>query len=136
MGRRCDERGRPLARSPGDAIIWHLTQPPSGGLKKRLDDQLQFLAETMRRFNAQTARYLREELQCQQLINAGNWKTVNPIRLNDVERWTYAANEVMAVNRYYDTVHLGPERAWRVNKGDRFQSMSRSCSILALYRST
>jgi hypothetical protein len=108
----------------GIHIIWHLTQPASGGFKKRLDDQLQFLAETMRHFNAETARYLREELQCKSLINAGNWTTADNIRLNDVERWSYTANEVMAVNRYYDPIHMGPDSVWRINKGDRFHNQS------------
>ena len=57
--------------------------PRSGGFKKRLDDQLQFFAETMYRFNAEIARYLHEDLGCKQLINAGNWKTVDSIRLNE-----------------------------------------------------
>ena len=30
----------------------------------------------------------------------------------------------MAVNRYYSPVHIGPERGWRINKGDRFQNFS------------
>ena len=65
----------------GIQIIWNLTQPRSGGVKKRLDDQLQFFAETMYRFNKEMARYLREDLGCKQLINAGNWKTANSMRL-------------------------------------------------------
>ena len=78
----------------------------------------------MYRFNAEIGRYLREELGCLQLINAGNWKTADSIRLNDVERWSYTANEVLAVNRYYSPVHIGPDRGWRINKGDRFQNVS------------
>ena len=78
----------------------------------------------MHRFNAETARYLREELHCKTLINASNWKTVNDIRLNDAERWSYTANEVMAVNRYYEPIHMGPDKAWRINKGDRFHNES------------
>lgn len=31
----------------------------------------------MRKFNAEMNRYLRDELGCRQLINAGNWKTVD-----------------------------------------------------------
>ena len=108
----------------GIHIVWQFTQPRSGGFKKRLDDQLQFFAETMYRFNAEIARYLREDLGCKQLINAGNWKTVDSIRLNDVERWSYTANEVLAVNGYYSPVHLGPDRGWRINKGDRFENAS------------
>ena len=97
------------ARVLGIHIVWQFTQPRSGGFKKRLDDQLQFFAETMYRFNAEIARYLREDLGCKQLINAGNWKTADSIRLNDVERWSYTANEVLAVNSYYSPVHLGPD---------------------------
>src|SRR5262249_15146248 len=35
----------------GIHIVWQFTQSHSGGMKKRLDDQLQFFAETMYRFN-------------------------------------------------------------------------------------
>ena len=124
LGRRVDGRGRPVARHPGHPHRLAAHPAATGGLKKRLDDQLQFFAETMYRFNAEIARYLREELGCKQLINAGNWKTADSIRLNDAERWSYTANEVLAVNSYYSPVHIGPDRGWRIDKGDRFQNVS------------
>jgi hypothetical protein len=105
-------------------IVWEWTQPREGGRKKRLDDQLQFYAETMYRFNQEMARYLREDLGCKQLVNAGNWKTADTTRLNDVERWSYTANEVLAVNNYYSPVHIGPDRGWRIDKGDHFEDIS------------
>jgi hypothetical protein len=108
----------------GIHIVWQFTQSRSGGMKKRLDDQLQFFAETMYRFNKEIIRYLREDLGCKQLIIAGNWRTADSIRLNDAERWSYTAGEVLAVNRYYSPPHLGPDRGWRINKGDRFQNLS------------
>ncbi len=108
----------------GIHIVWQFTQPHTGGLKKRLDDQLEFFGETMYRFNAEIARYLREELGCKQLINANNWRTADSIRLNDVERWSYTANDVLAVNSYFNPVHLGPDRGWRINPGDRFENQS------------
>ena len=95
-----------------------------GAASDRLDDQLEFFAETMYRFNQEMARYLREELGCKQLINAGNWKTADTTRLNDVERWSYTANEVLAVNNYYSPVHIGPDRGWRIDKGDHFEDVS------------
>jgi hypothetical protein len=104
--------------------LWELYQPATDARKKRLDDEVQFLAETMRRFNAETVRYLREELHCQQLINAGNWKSASDVRLNDAERWSYTATDVIAVNRYYDSAHIGPDHAWRVSKGDHFVNQS------------
>ena len=82
------------------------------------------MRETMYRFNQEMARYLREDLGCKQLINAGNWKTADTTRLNDVERWSYTANEVLAVNNYYSPVHIGPDRGWRIDKGDHFEDTS------------
>ena len=108
----------------GIHLIWQMTQPHTGGLKKRLDDQLHFFAETMYRFNAEIERYLREDLGCQQLVNAGNWRTADSMRLNDAERWSYTANEVIAVNTYYSPVHIGPDRGWRIDKNDRFEDVS------------
>ena len=58
------------------------------------------------------------------MINAGNWRTADSIRLNDAERWSYTANEVLAVNTYYSPVHLGPDRGWRIDKGDRYEDVS------------
>jgi hypothetical protein len=113
------ERGM-LALHP----MWELYQPVNDARKKRFDDEVHFLAETMHRFNAETAHYLREELHCQQLINAGNWKTASDVRLNDAERWSYTATEVMALNRYYESSHIGPDHAWRINKGDHFVNQS------------
>ena len=40
------------------------------------------------------------------------------VKLNDVERWSYTANDVLAVNRYYDPIHIGPDRGWRINAGE------------------
>ena len=108
----------------GIHLVWEWTQPRGGGRKARLDDQLRFFAETMRDFNREIGRYLREDLGCRQLVNAGNWKTADPIRLGDVERWTYTANDVVAVNRYYSPVHVGPDRGWRIDAGDRYVDAS------------
>ena len=107
----------------GIQIVWQFTQPRKGGFKKRLDDQLQFFAETMYRFNKEIVRYLREDLGCKQLIIAGNWRPADSV-LFDAERWSYTAGDVIAVNRYYSPPHLGPDQGWRINKGDRFQNLS------------
>ena len=108
----------------GLLLVWEWTQPREGGRKRRLDDQLQFYAETMYRFNREIERYLREELGCKQLVNAGNWRTADAAKLDDAERWSYTANEVLAVNRYYSPVHIGPDRGWRIDPGDSFEDAS------------
>ena len=60
-----------------------------------MNDQLEFYTELMRKFNQDMERYLREELGCRQLINAGNWRTVDPVLVCDAERYSYTANEVI-----------------------------------------
>lgn len=104
--------------------LYEMTQNRSGGRAKRLADQLQFWSETMHQFHRQTADYLRKELGCKQLINATNWKTADTVRLNDAERWTYTANDVLATNHYFGGMHVGPNEGWAIVNGDQFTSES------------
>ena len=105
--------------------IWQLIKPMSGGIDRRAADQLRFYAETQRRFYAEIARYYRETLGCGQLINAGNWRSIDPVRLDDLERWTYTATDIVAVNRYYNGgVHLGDSSGYAVEPGHRFSQRS------------
>jgi hypothetical protein len=105
--------------------VWFFTQPQAGGLAKRLADELTFLASTQRGFYADMASYYHDTLGCRQLVNASNWKSADPVRLEDVERWTYTAGEVSAVNRYYmGGVHLGENSTWSINPGHRFSQQS------------
>jgi hypothetical protein len=108
----------------GVHIVWEMTQPRAGGRNKRLSDQLEFLTRLMFDFNREIARYLRDDLGCKQLINAGNWRTADTVRLNDAERMSYTANEVLAVNFYYSPTHVGPDQGWRIGAGDRFEDAS------------
>ena len=88
-----------------------MTQPQTGGAGKRMRDQVRFLAETQRDFYAEIARYFRDELGCKQLVNASNWITADTEKLNDIERWTYTATDIQAINRYYSGGRAqGPQR--------------------------
>jgi hypothetical protein len=102
-------------------LTWQLTQVhgPEGQLR-RCADQMQFLAETMHEFNRMIGDYLRNELGCKQLVNAGNWRTADNVRMLDAERWSYTANQVMAVNRYYTGLHEGKNNGWAIVNGDQF----------------
>ena len=106
--------------------LWELTKAPEPdtGKAKRLADQTAFLTETMRQFNAEIVRFLREEIGTPALINAGNWKTANPVRLNDAERYSYTVAEVIGVNRYYGSIHEGDRTGWAITTGDRFTNES------------
>ncbi|HEY0867047.1 MAG TPA: hypothetical protein VGE01_06710 [Fimbriimonas sp.] len=104
------------------ANVYEMTQPRQGGIHRRLSDQTEFWARTMYDFNKKTADFLRNELGCKQLINAGNWRTADSARLFDAERWSYTANEVDAVNRYFGGIHKGPAEGWNIRVGDKFTS--------------
>lgn len=104
--------------------IWEMTQERTGGQAARLEDQTQFWAELQKGFNQEMADFLRNDLGCKQLTNATNWKTANTVRLMDIERWTYTANEVDAVNGYFTGIHKGPHEGWAIQNGDFFTNPS------------
>lgn len=119
------------ASQPGDSQgkydflnIWEMTQPRTGGVSVRLADQLEFWSRTMYEFNSEIKRFLRDDLGCKALVNAGNWRTADTVRLNDAERWSYTADDVDAVNRYTGGIHKGPNEGWSVDKGDKYTSTS------------
>lgn len=104
--------------------VWEMTQDRDGGRQRRLADQLRFWTELMRDFDLEMATFLRKELGCQQLVNAGNWKTASPARLEDAERWSYAALDVLATNHYFGGRHEGKSTGWAIVAGDRYDDPS------------
>jgi hypothetical protein len=104
--------------------VWHMTQDLNGGLARRVNDEHRFYAETQRRFYEEMAALYRKELGCKQLLNASNWITADPIRLNDTERWTYSAMDVIAVNKYTGGIHTGDNNGWRIDPGHLFTNQS------------
>lgn len=104
--------------------IWDATQLQSGGKSKRVSDQIQFLTETERNFYQEIHEYYRNELGCAQLINANNWKTADANLLFDAERYANTSCEVLAVNRYFDPGHVGPNAGWRIDPGDNYVGSS------------
>ncbi len=104
-------------------IIWYATENQSGGLDKRLTDQIQFMAEIQRNFYQEMYDFYRS-IGCKQLINGNNWKTANAARLLDTERWTNSACDVLAVNRYYAPGHIGTNNGWRIDPGHYYQGKS------------
>lgn len=105
-------------------ITWEFTQDRTGRQARRLDDQLRFLGELQREFYRSMGEYFRKTLGCKQLVNASNWRTADQLKLDDVERWTYAALDVIAVNRYTGGVHEGANNGYRIDPGHRILSRS------------
>jgi hypothetical protein len=104
--------------------IYEFTIPPRGGNNSRTQDQLQFYAESQRAFYDDMVHYYRDVLGCKQLINGNNWRTASQSRLLDIERWTNSGADVIAVNKYFDPQHKGPNAGWRIDPGDFYGAPS------------
>ena len=105
-------------------IIWEMTRRQTGGKAVRINDETQFLSETMHAFYTDIANYYRKTLGCKQLINPMNWISADPVLLNDAERWTQTTCEVIAVNKYYTGIHTGNNCGWRIDPGHRITNES------------
>ncbi|HOX02493.1 MAG TPA: hypothetical protein P5555_09670 [Candidatus Paceibacterota bacterium] len=114
---------------PGLFIVWEFTAAArelkggAPGREQRLADQLQFMAETMFDWNREAARFLREDLGARQLVNAGNWKSVDELT-EDAERWSYTANEVIGKNHYFGGQHKGLNVGWQILPHQYFSNPS------------
>ncbi len=120
-------------RAPGDDPaqgrlgfyqMWEITNQPPGPKGDRMADQVAFLADTMFDFNKMMGDYLHRELGCRQLINAGNWRTADTVKMQDLEHWSYTANEVLDAHYYVGGAHVGPDSGWAINAGDHYTNLS------------
>jgi hypothetical protein len=102
------------------AMTWEMIQPRQDGAATRMRDEVEFIARLQHAFYADMEDYYRNQLGCRQLINACNWKSADPVLLEDLERWTYTANEVIALNRYCGVIHEGPNNGYRIDPGHLF----------------
>lgn len=103
---------------------WELTQVRTGGKEARKSDQFAFFCKLMRDFNEDMENYLRKELGCKQVVNAGNWRTADDSRMLDGERYSYAGNGVIGVNRYKSVTHTGPRAGYLISPGDTYSATS------------
>lgn len=105
-------------------IVWEMTQPQTGTKAKRVADQTQFFGELQRDFYGDITRYCKNDLGAKFLVNASNWKTADPVKLEDIERWTYTSTDVLAVNKYTGGMHIGENNGWRIDPGHHFTNDS------------
>jgi hypothetical protein len=113
----------PAVGKMGLYIIWEATQDQTGGKHVRVTDQIAFYTDVQRGFYQEIYDHLRA-LGCQQLINGNNWKTADPIKLFDAERYTNDVCDVLAVNRYYSPRHIGNNNGWRIEPGHQYVGQS------------
>lgn len=104
--------------------IYELTLASKPENQKRLKDQVEFYADKQASFYNEMVAYYKYDLGCKQLINANNWRTASQTRLLDLERYTNSGADVMAVNKYFDPQHKGPNDGWRIDPGDFYGAPS------------
>ncbi len=115
---------------PGFVHAWDLTRDARlkkgklPGFEERAAAQTEFLARLMRKFNSQTAAYLRQELHCRQLINANNWRTTDLAMTQDAEYWADCADEVIGRNFYTGGYHKGVNDGWQILPGHYYTDVS------------
>jgi len=104
--------------------IWEFNSPygdnPGPGKGRRMADQLHFMSWLEHKFYADMETFFRDELGCKQLVNACNWKSGGPVLMDDLERWIYTGNEVVALNRYTGVIHTGKNNGYRIDPGHHF----------------
>lgn len=110
--------------------IWVATLSPEASnfpgdiAHERVSDQVQFMAEQQRSVYEGFYDHYKTTIGCKQLINTTNWKTASSLLLNDAERWTNAAADVIAVNRYVSPTHVNLTNpaydGYRIDPGDYY----------------
>ncbi|QOV92167.1 hypothetical protein [Humisphaera borealis] len=122
-------------RAPGDAAdrpalyeAYHMTaagvNQGGSGKRKRVGDQVQFLAELQRGFYDTATKYIKNDLKYGGLVVASNWGVADPAMLNATERWTYTAGDVMDSHGYFEADHKGDGSAYSVRVGHTFKDIA------------
>ncbi len=91
--------------------------------RRRMRDQVRFLAETQRGFFADTIRHMRGKLKYDGLVVCGNWHTADATRLDRIERWTYTAGDVIDHHAYFSGNHKGEGASYSVRVGHTFSDI-------------
>jgi hypothetical protein len=102
---------------------WNLLQDQRGNAAKRAADQTEFLGHISHRVYADLHAHYRA-LGCKQLVNAMNWRSADPVKLDDLERYTYTATEVEATNSYFGGLHVGANNGYRIDPGHHLTNKS------------
>lgn len=97
--------------------------------KKRIGDQVHFLADTQRGFYAEMVKHCRQDLKAQNLICPGNWTVADAAMLKAIEQHTYTAGDVIDMHGYFDREHRGRDKndgtaGYSVQVGHTFKNLS------------
>ncbi len=87
--------------------------------RKRLLDQVHFLAQTQHDFYVAMRKYVRDELGAKWPVSASNWTTAPG--LGFLERYTYSGVDVIDKHGYFGGKHDGNGAGWSVRNGHTYQ---------------
>ncbi len=118
------EGDAPDAGRLGFYNLHHLVEWPAPGNPQRVDDQTEFLGRLERDFYVEMTRYLREELGAKQVIGPSNFHSADDARLDDLQRWTWTACDVIELNDFFGVTTQGRHAFWRINAGHFFTRRS------------
>jgi hypothetical protein len=107
---------------------WHMT---TAGLKaggpdktKRIGDQVRFLTEHQREFYASIIKYFKKDLGASSLVSPSNWHVTDGPMLDALERYTYAAGDVIDRHGYFSGRHEGDGSNYSVRVGHTFKNLA------------
>jgi hypothetical protein len=122
--------GRRKGDAAGRAALleaWFMTRQGiarSGVPKRRIADQVRFLAERQRAFYEKAVEHFRAHLGYEGLISCSNWQTADPVVLDALERYTYTAGGVIDRHGYFGGPHTGDGASYSVRVGHTFADRS------------
>jgi hypothetical protein len=103
---------------------WNMTRDGMKDKKARMTDQIAFLATTQRDFYAGMNKYMKD-LGLKAPVSASNWTTADNLVLGGIERWTYAATDVIDKHGYFGGKHEGDHAAgYSVREGHKYEDKS------------
>ncbi|MFP4579479.1 MAG: hypothetical protein ACLFQ6_02010 [Candidatus Sumerlaeia bacterium] len=103
---------------------FHISEWSGAGNRKRVADQVRFMAQLEHDFYAGMKKYFQEELGAKQLIGPSNFGSADAARLSDLQRWAWTAGDVIEQNDFFGTEVAGQHSFWRIQAGHFFQPKS------------
>jgi hypothetical protein len=91
----------------------------SADRRKRLLDQIHFLAQLQHDFYVTMRNFLREDLGAKWPVSASNWITAPG--LGFIERYTYSGVDVIDKHGYFGGRHEGDGAGWSVRNGQTYE---------------
>jgi len=106
---------------------WDMTAQgaTNGPKRKRMSDQMRFLAETQTEFYQSTIEHCQKKHKTKCLFTCSNWHTADARIMEAIEWNTYMVGDAIDRHAYFGGKHEGENAGWNVAVGHTFQD--RSC---------